>query len=32
VVASQTENDIITTSPEEVLRIKEKRKSLNENL
>ena len=29
VVASQTENEIITTSPEEVLRIKEERRNLN---
>lgn len=31
VVASQTENDIITTSPEEVVRIREKRRKLNES-
>jgi len=29
VVASQTENEIITTSPEEVIRIKEAKKNLN---
>jgi hypothetical protein len=29
VVASQTENEIITTSPEEVVRIREERKNLN---